>query len=555
MIESASDFALVDVGDYEDFLPEEFESYPGRADAADGMPYDSLSDLDGLLAPPLMCLDPAWLTEIVREVEWFRANGFGGMYREGSTWYDPDPGPAPVVATPVAGSRQPPVVLKAFLDEASSTIRTWATAWEADTCPIRVVVRDGAMPSDWTSLGAISMSWSTSNQANFTDGGLGLPDGASDYELPYGELDPVTAYRQKLAEMAVRDFLSVRLFDREMPDDDPDGPEYGWQDVDDEFEDGDDAPGVSRRLLSRQLLAAHSDCELASTLFVPLSADPAPLADVYVRDRTMGQTETNGRYKSHDVCSDGCGTIHVRDGDISSIGEIDDAPTDVSVPEAAPCPPLTKVPASLGPVGPFPTGYTRTDTEKYEDHNVNSCHHGGDPCPVYTHAIEEFWHTRTHSVHDVSYDNLPESMEWPCELPEWIEVEDASVVLVAASHQAEVELLKERLMTYPGQEGDVRYVLEDYFKSTGTFSSGVFFAAAPAVYGDGKLTIPTIPPIPNPSHPVTVDPGIDPEAEPERPSGELKGWGTTVRKEHAAGIVAVLGAVVKVKFRASVKEE
>lgn len=549
MIESDSDFALVNVNPFKAFF-DEFESYPARADAADGMPYDSLSDLEGLIDPPLKCLDPAWLTEIVREVEWFRTNGFGGGYARPG-WSNP--GPASATPTNVAGAKQPPVVLKAFLEEARATIRTWATAWE-DGCPMGVVVEEGAVPTEWTSIGAIRMEWETSNTSlftsRFTNGdGLGLPYGANSYEIPSSDLDPLAGYRRLMAKAAVRDFLSIRLFDREMPDDDLDVPEFAWQETDDQFEEGDER-GVSVKYLSRQLLALHSDCEKAAMLFVPLGAAARAVDAVDKLDRTTGQTETNGRHKTHDDCSDGCGTIHSGPGSTDSLDAAADTTVTASVPDGSACPP-DRVPAEIGPVGPFPVRYSFSCATEYEAHRINSCHHATSPCPIYTHAVEEFWGSRTSKDRSISYEGMPTGMTWPCELPEWIETDEVHVVMVASSRRLKNELSRQRVLTNP-----TTGALADFKTLKGGLDSALYVAAVPAEYDGHYLTVSEIPDVPQPSGGTQVDvPGFDPHSEPSEPSGDVAEWGSDKMDEDAAGIVAVLGVVAKVKFRASVKED
>lgn len=549
MIESDSDFALVNVNPFKAFF-DEFESYPARADAADGMPYDSLSDLEGLIDPPLKCLDPAWLTEIVREVEWFRTNGFGGGYALPG-WSNP--GPASATPTNVAGAKQPPVVLKAFLEEARATIRTWATAWE-DGCPMGVVVEDGAVPTEWTSIGAIRMEWETSNTSlftsRFTNGdGLGLPYGANSYEIPSSDLDPLAGYRRLMAKAAVRDFLSIRLFDREMPDDDLDVPEFAWQETDDQFEEGDER-GVSVKYLSRQLLAPHSDCEKAAVLFVPLGATARAVDALDKLDRTTGQTETNGRHKTHDDCSDGCGTIHSGPGSTDSLDAAADTTVAASVPGGSACPP-DRVPAEVGPVGPFPVRYSFSCATEYEAHRINSCHHATSPCPIYTHAVEEFWGSRTSKDRSISYEGMPTGMTWPCELPEWIETDEVHVVMVASSRRLKNELSRKRILTNP-----TTGALTDFKTLKGELDSALYVAAVPAEYDGHYLTVSEIPDVPQPSGGTQVDvPGFDPHSEPSEPSGDVAEWGSDKMDEDAAGIVAVLGVVAKVKFRASVKED
>lgn len=533
MIESESDFALVNVNPFKAFF-DEFESYPARADAADGMPYDSLSDLEGLIDPPLKCLDPAWLTEIVREVEWFRTRGFGS----GSSWYSGSP-----TATNLAGAKQPPVVLKAFLEEARRTVRGWAEAWESDGCPLGVVVEEG-LPTSWTSLGAITMSWEADDDA------YELPPDANDYELPSSELDPVAAYRRALAEKAVRDFLSIRLFDREMPNDDPSIPEFAWQETDDRFEEGDDQKGVSVKYLSRQLLAPHSDCEKATLMLVPLPGTPdvAP-PSLDKRDRTTGQSETGSRYKSHDDCSDGCGTVHTRDGSATSLDNDGDASATIAKPAVGGCPP-ERVPVSVSVPSGFPVRYKYTLSEDSVSYYVDHCH--DNDCNFVTYSAREFWDTRTNQEREVEWEVPSATISWSCSVPDFVEVEDAWVVMVALSRKLDSEWKTEPELTSPSTgEATVRK------SSKGTYDAELFFMLVPAEYSSGTLTVGTVPDVPAPSGGTEVDP---PDTEGGGETTIRVGDGLMTTSKHrstldAAEILGALGAVAKVKFRASVKED
>lgn len=531
MIESDSDFALVNVNPFKAFF-DEFESYPARADAADGMPYDSLSDLEGLIDPPLKCLDPAWLTEIVREVEWFRSHGFGS----GSSWYSGSP-----TATNLAGAKQPPVVLKAFLEEARRTVRGWAEAWESGGCPLGVVIEEG-LPTSWTSLGAITMSWEADDDA------YELPPRANGYELPSSELDPVAAYRRALAEKAVRDFLSIRLFDREMPNDDPSIPEFAWQETDDRFEEGDDQKGVSVKYLSRQLLAPHSDCEKAALLLVSLPGDPdVTPSSLDKRDRTTGQSETNGRYKSHDDCSDGCGTVHTGDGSVTPLDDDNDASVAVAKPAVGGCPP-DRVPVSASVPSKFPVRYSYKLKEDTIHYPIDNCH--DNDCNFVTYSVREFWDTRSDEEREQEWDVPSLALSWSCSVPDFVEVEEAWVVMVALSRKLDSEWSTETRLTAPST-GDT----ESVHSSKGTYDAQLFFALVPAEYSEGTLTVSSVPDVPQPSGGVQVEP---PDYTPA--SGQAAEGATAARtRSHstldAAEILGALGVVAKVKFRASVKED
>ena len=524
MIESVSDFTFVDVDPFKGFL-DEFESYPVRANAASGMPYNSLSDLEGKLDPPLKCLDPAWLTELVREIEWFRRSGFS-------------PGSGnPPPAKSLAGARQPPVVLKDFLEEARRTVRGWAEEWESGSCPTGVVV-EGGFPTKWTSLGSITMSWEESDDM------YEIPPGAGDYGPLIGELDPVSAYRRALAEMAVRDFLSIRLFDREMPDDDPSVPEFGWRETDDQFEEGDDQGGVGVKYLSRRLLALHSDCEKATLMLMPLTGpvtvDP-PYLDRHIRTRE--QYEKNGWGKSHGDCDDGCGTVVMGDGSVSEDYNETDDPIPVVSPDFGWCPPK-RIPVSLSEPSKFPVRYsykTEKDTIAYP---IDFCH--DKDCEFVTYSVREFWGYRVDTEMEKEWDVHSPTLSWSCGVPDFVEVEEAWVVMVALSRKLDSEGLTETRLTDPSNK-----TTTPVYSSKGTYDAQLFFAFVPADYSAGTLTVSSIPDVPRPSGGVRVGP-------PDRPPGNQAYGSVNERlRLHStldtAEILMNLGAVVKVKFKAGVK--
>ena len=536
MIESVSDFALVDVDPFKEFL-DEFKSYPERANAANGMPYDSLSDLEGLTDPPLKCIDPAWLTELVREVEWFRTHGFGIPG-------DDRPGYVPV-ATGLAGDKKPPAVVKDFLEEARRTVRRWAKEWESGDYRGNFVVEDG-LPTKWTSFGAITMSWS-GDDVKFPPGANPyLPPGANDYELPSSELDPVAEYRRILAERSVRDFLSIRLFDREMPDDDPSVPEFGWQETDDQFEEGDDRKGVDVKYLSRQILALHSDCEKAATMIVPIRVSADFPDDYRYRNREEGHLEVNGQYKEHDC--PGCGTVRTGDGYESSweTESYDPALPALSfdhIPQRIP------VSAGIAKASEFPLRHSYKDTYDIIDYQIDSCY--DRECELTHYSVSELWNQRTRADYEKVLDGTP-TISFECSAPDFVEVEKVWVPMVVLSRTLDTEYTIRNFFTgKPGHdEQEVR-------SEGGTYNAQLFFALVPAEFSGGKLTVSSIPDVPKPSGGVQVEPAGDVDTEPPGNPSESGRRETSSRHHHvtldAAEIVGILGAVAKVKFRASVK--
>ena len=537
MIESVSDFTLVDVDPFKEFL-DEFKSYPERANAAGGMPYDSLSDLDGKTDPPLKCIDPAWLTELVREVEWFRTRGFGIPG-------DSRPGYVPV-ATGLAGDKKPPAVVKDFLEEARRTVRRWAEEWESGDYRGNFVVEDG-LPTKWTSLGAITMSWS-GDDVKFPPGANHyLPPGANDYELPSSELDPVTEYRRILAERSVRDFLSIRLFDREMPDDDPSVPEFGWQETDDQFEEGDDRKGVDVKYLSRQILALHSDCEKVATMIVPIRPSADFPDDYRYRDREEGHLEVNGQYKEHDC--PGCGTVRTGDGNESSWETESYSPVSNSlhydyIPQRIP---VTLYEAKLDE---FPLRFSRKYESDHIHYPIDSCY--DRECNLTHYSVSELWNTRGRTDYEKVLDGTP-TISWSCSIPDFVEVEKVWVAMVVLSRTLDSKYTIRYFL-----DGKPGHTEEEIKSDGGTYNAQLFFALVPAEFSGGKLTVSSFPDVPKPSGGVQVEPARDVDQEPPGDPSE-SGHSEIVDRYHyhmtldAAEIVGILGAVAKVKFRASVK--
>jgi len=534
MIGGVSDFYLTDVEAFEDFLTD-FTSYPDRADAASGMPFDSLADLDGLLDPPLKCLDPAWLTESVRQIDWFRTNGFVINSRTGEL--------APQTATDIPGEDPPPVVTKDFLEDAHDRVRRWARAWEGG-CPTGVVADENQLPTNgWQSLGAISLEWDE------TDGAYEIIPDAGAYTVPEGvDLDPVVSYRRELAKAAIRDFLSIRLFDHEMPDDDLSIPEFTWTEADDGLED--EKTGVSVKLLSRQLLALHSDCEKSKTLICPFGLTQNA-SDAYdIKNRRTGQQESNARYKSHDYCTDGCGTVHTGEGGQTSLDQDNSTTGTPAAIGKDTCPP-SRVPVATGAPSGFPQRYSRTVEHDAISWPIDGCH-PVDPCEINRYAVREFWDLRTDSTQEIEWKQLPDKIEYSYTPPEWAEIEDAWLILVASSRKLASSYKTETYLTDTSTGTTTAH-----HRSTGTFKSELFFALVPASCDGSKLTVDSIPDIPEPSRgtPVEVE-GQSPVGEggEDEPNGTFCGRDRYKITEDAASIISVLGVVATVKFGASVKE-
>ena len=573
MIESESDFALVNVNPFKAFF-DEFESYPARADAADGMPYDSLSDLDGLLDPPLTCLDPAWLTELVREIDWFMQNGF--------TVEDPY---APILdgvldgavhASAIPGSRQPPVVLKAFLEDACEPVRGWAGRWDKpdDGDGVAVVnrsavLKEGAFPEEWTSLGAFRLESphfslvarsSGSDQPGFPSP---VPLWLWDWQRSSGGEEPniSLALKKIFAKAAERDFLSIRLFDHEEPDDDPAVPVFSWKKAD---VSGDhDRIGVDPRYMSRQLLALHSDCEKIQE------------RDLFVR---LGTLAGDGGYEIEDFGTDSwsnpgwytvshgshtCETFrrgeptsttrdyyYIHKYNVSS-ARLYNWSSKVLLPVPTYGPMLLSHYSIIEPYHGVPFRYDWREVVSQVSKMTYFCDHG-DYATTHVSDHISFEGYNDHTLGRLVKPPPAKAFSWKCKLPDFIEVSDVRVVLLAASWNIDESRTTENIVT--SSQGD----WSTYWTREGTSAMEMFVAAVPAEYDGERLTVREIPDIPEPSgNAINVE--IPPEHVADypsdgRPSGDMEDIITEDIKVDSAAVLSCLGAIVKAKFRASVKE-
>ena len=304
---------------------------------------------------------------------------------------------------------------------------------------------------------------------------------------------------------------------------------------------------MSAKYLSRQLLALHSDCEKASLLLVPMGGIPDVEPSTFeVHYWAVGQREKNGRYKTHDDCLDGCGTVHTGEGSVTPLDSDRDESYQIKMPSSSLCPP-EHIPVSVSRPSSF---HVRCSIKRKRDwiyYPIDECHN--DKGEFMTHSVREFWSDRENYESGEEWDAPSPTLSWSCNVPDFVEVKEAWVVLVALSRKLDSDYSEERRLINPSDG-----TTEPVYSSKGTYDAQLFFALVPANYSGGTLTVNSIPDVPQPSEGVQVKP----KGYPPKPGSAATGTMCERYRYHstldAAEIVGVLGAVAKVKFRASVKE-
>lgn len=523
MINGLEDFSLVDLAGYGGMI-EDFVSYPANAKAASGMPYGSVEELDGLLYPKLSVLDPAWLTELVREIEWFRVHGLaGGTVRK----------------TPVRGLKPPPAVTKDFLEEARKTINNWASLRMDSRSSLLAIVDPDRLPEEWTPLGGgITVEW---DGLGWFDG---MPDKGLGVQIP-DDVGPRKEFWKVLGGARVRDFLTLRLFDMKKPFDNLDNPTFSWTSV-----DGDGSPGVDMRLLAKQILAVHSDCEKATTLLVL-----SPLVSYTYSTLTteVSQSVPNRKTKRYKTCSDGCGTVEIDESRSPSERTSESVrtfgPHDVVgwyMPDSYDLQPE---------VGPdefsYPVRLSESSSRYTISYGIDTCYGGGGDCQDSKYAVSDLWSYKDYYDRTRIMSKKPGGFEIRgAAFPDWVEPRQVWVLALARS----------RRLTCTRESVD--YLVSEETRDTsrtdvskGSYKSQLFMCAMRAtVSSDGTcISVPEIPDIPAPD-------GSDfrydvelPVADGE-PDGTPYGRDTLKIDNDYAEIYAVVGVIVNAKFTASVKD-
>lgn len=539
MIEKLSDFHFVDTSEYSDFI-DEFVSYPSRASAADGMPYGSLSDLEGLVDPPVKCLDPAWLVEHVRQIEWARGRlGYGS-----ATWS----------RTLLPGS-QPPVVDKAPLEEAHTAILGWAEAWEklSRGAVQSLCLDETGIPSSWTSLGGFGIEWSGLSLPSVSDP---VPD-PSTYDVP-DDPSPFDNFVRVMARASVRDFLTIRLLDGLEPDDDPEAPSFLWKRTGDGGDGLWDGSSVDPRLLSKQLLSMYSDCEKAKTIFIPARSRSPVTFDFSIKEAYSGFRVENPRQKVHKDCSDGCGVVtvlpHIGQPDMSNWDRVNTysrALDTFYVPSSSL--ELLYVKPSLHLVaGPpwsgIPVRYDDRYFDAFKGMQIDECR--DSQCDNRTFHVSELWSNKGETKYEAMLDGggFEFEFEIPLEIPDWIVVERLWVVMVARARLLKMEDKFEIIF-----DGDSS---SDSRKSSGTYKTELFVIAAEATYENGKVRVGSVPDVPKPGNVVVVSANraSDGGSAEETDGSQVEYVDSKVREGDFAEIMGISGMIASLKFEASVKE-
>lgn len=525
MIAGLEDFSLVSLAGYGGMI-EDFVSYPANAKAVSGMPYRSLGELDEFLYPELSVLDPAWLTESVREIEWFRTHGLLGGF---------------VNRSPVRGPKPPPYVTKDFLEEARKTVRGWADAWRNGPCVSGVAVDPDRIPTEWTPLGGgITVTWNG-------DGSFeGIPDGGQTTSILPAYLNPAKDLWGVLGRSAVRDFLSIRLFDRKKPFDNLEIPSFSWTDL-----GGKGSPGVDRRLLAKQILAVHSDCEKAAVLLVPMPN----ISMIHGERRTYsvltvmsGQASTSSRIKEHKDCSDGCGTVVTREAGVQPYNSYDEATFNVSVNSGfCPDPSMLLGPHVTGPSDYLPVRLSETRQLHAINYGVDVCHDGN--CDNHRHRAGDIWLDRQDYEWTGRMSGVDKELEISVTFPDWVEPRRVWLLVVARSRRLECTVTSGSYVV-----SEITGDTDGFTVSKGSFKSQLYVCAVPASVSNGAyLRVSGIPDVPYPR-------GSDFRHEVRLPDGggsngrQLFARQTVKIDNDYAEVVGVVGAIVDAKFTASVKD-
>lgn len=165
--------------------------------------------------------------------------------------------------------------------------------------------------------------------------------------------------------------------------------------------------------------------------------------------------------------------------------------------------------------------------------------------------MSELWNHRNRYDYEKVLDGTP-TISWACSVPDFVEVEEVWVAMCVLSRTLDSEYTIRGFFT--GKPGHDEMETES---DGGTYNAQLFFALVPAEFSGGKLTVSSIPDVPKPSGGVQVEPARDVDPEPPEDPSESDRRETSSQHHHvtldAAEIVGILGAVAKVKFRASVK--
>lgn len=285
MLERIGDFRYVTVSDISGFLEAGgslVQPLPKRADAS--IPFDQASEAEDVFAGDVMLIDPAYLKEACQERETLLT------------------GDSATVDPPDVSVRSSEFIAVA------NVLKSWASRWESD-CPSEVFCKPDVLDewTEWEELGGATISWSYEDR--WSDVAL-LPSELGQWrefipEDPDGEdkFDWAKKVKKAFLKHALRDYLSIPKFLGLEADDDLEELTFGWKEAEDWC--GYYPPVVK----CSDVMLLYSDLErTVCGSIVGLTTEGVD-GTYETSTESESTTEYSGNSKSHDDCSDGCGTF------------------------------------------------------------------------------------------------------------------------------------------------------------------------------------------------------------------------------------------------------
>lgn len=476
MLESIEDFHYIDVDPVSGIISPDGESFPEPLPKRAGVtvPFDSdPSEFAG----DLLVLDPAWLLEACQEREAL-------LLGEDEADDPPDPDPK---------------ALSDQLVSVASVLKTWASRWEED-CPANMFLKSDVFSqwSSWTVIGGGTVKWEYKDRwsdqfavipAQLESWRDSIPDGEDGETDQQDEFSWAKKARKAFAPYALRDYLSVPVFLGVEDDDDPEENVFAWAGVS-EWK-GYYPPEVK----CLDVLKLFSDLERTV-----IGAVVVPGHSVSVTTNThLDSTETteySGSYKSHDDCSDGCGTFHQDEAQdpITYNTENDSASTRaVTVSPGTLCAVddvnVTSVESVAGLLGKCEY---ECDVERTVRGHTR-CHDGD--CETTDEAPYDFWTSKLHGKTKYEQEKSTSGQiefDLSARLENGAEIESAAIVAFAVSVDVTAE---KKFNQFLFTHGNAPYINTSYgtnYSGKGQCDFSVSVKLVECEVSDGTVTVPTV---------------------------------------------------------------
>lgn len=544
MLESLEDFHYIDVDPVSGIIDPDGESFPEplpkRADVT--VPFGSAPSG---FAGDLLVLDPAWLLEACQEREAL-------LLGEDGTDDPPDPDPS---------------VLSGQLVSVASVLKAWASRWEAD-CPENMFLKSGVFSqwTSWTVIGGGTVKWEYedrwSDQFAIVPSQLAswresIPDGDGDETDRQDEFSWAKKARKAFAQYALRDYLSVPVFLGVEADDDPEENVFAWAGVS-EWK-GYYPPAVK----CLDVLKLFSDLERTVTGAV---AATGPSVSVTTKTHldSVETTEYSGSYKSHDDCSDGCGTFHqgeAQDPYTSNTENDSSSSSAVTVPPGALCAvgddvDVTSAESVVGLLGKCE--YEREVEQTDRGHT--RCHDGD--CATTDEAPYDFWTSKKHGRTKYEQEKSTSgdiAFDLSTRLENGAEIESAAIVEFAVSVDVTAEKKANQFLFTQGSGSSVSYTTGTNYSGNGQCDFSVSVKLVGCEVSGGVVTVPTVDAddLPGASGGSVVNLNL-PSATGSAPQGEQRSPALMEREEKYVGkrrsVHAFGPLIVKFKPKTLVEE-